>query len=59
MTEEQFNILENYLENYKDELSKINTNAIKEDTDKIWEILNSQNKILENIVAILKDLKEN
>ena len=55
MDNNQFEILEKYLEDFKTGLEQLNTRSIKEDTSAIWEELNKQNEVLQKIYNMLAE----
>lgn len=55
MNEEQFLIIESYLEGFRTELNSVNFKNLASDVDKIWDKLDEQNKLLEKILASLNE----
>lgn len=56
MTKEQFEIIEKYLEDFKDQLNQFDTKSIKADTDAIWDKLKEQNELLQKILSAIGDI---
>ena len=56
MDNNQFEIIEKYLEDFKTTLEQLNTRSIKDDTSAIWEELNKQNDLLQKIYEMLTDI---
>jgi len=59
MENEQFEIIEKYLEDFKTNFEQLDTRSIKENISAIWEELNKQNEVLQKIYKVLAENNRN
>ncbi|MEO7306295.1 MAG: hypothetical protein ABIR78_13155 [Ferruginibacter sp.] len=59
MDNDQFEIIEKYLEDFKTNFEQLDTRSIKENISAIWEELNKQNEVLQKIYKVLAENNRN